>query len=233
MARTAGSHSDITGPRIEAAALALIAKHGFAAVSMRQIAGEVGVQAGALYNYIPDKQTLLLRLMRGHMQTLLSESDELQQTEPLARLKEFVEFHIHQNHRRVDEVFVAYMELRNLTPENFAVVETLRRAYEAKLEAILQAGAEKRSARPEENACSGRKPDDLQDVIARIAFINSLACIIGRAAFKRCFCCATIGHNCTGETGTCVPVAQFSIGHTAGRVCAKATAPRGRNALLG
>ena len=202
MARTAGSHSDITGPRIEAAALALIAKHGFAAVSMRQIAGEVGVQAGALYNYIPDKQTLLLRLMRGHMQTLLSESDELQQTEPLARLKEFVEFHIHQNHRRVDEVFVAYM-------------------------------AEKRSARPEENACSGRKPDDLQDVIARIAFINSLACIIGRAAFKRCFCCATIGHNCTGETGTCVPVAQFSIGHTAGRVCAKATAPRGRNALLG
>ncbi|MEM6311935.1 MAG: TetR/AcrR family transcriptional regulator [Pseudomonadota bacterium] len=142
MARTAGSHSDITGPRIEAAALALIAKHGFAAVSMRQIAGEVGVQAGALYNYIPDKQTLLLRLMRGHMQTLLSESDELQQTEPLARLKEFVEFHIHQNHRRVDEVFVAYMELRNLTPENFAEVETLRRAYEAKLEAILQAGVE-------------------------------------------------------------------------------------------
>ena len=142
MARTAGSHSDITGPRIEAAALSLIAKHGFAAVSMRQIAGEVGVQAGALYNYIPDKQTLLLRLMLSHMEALLAESENLRETEPLARLKEFVEFHISQNHQRVDEVFVAYMELRNLTPENFAQVEALRRDYEAKLEAILQAGVD-------------------------------------------------------------------------------------------
>ena len=67
MARTAGSHSDITGPRIDAAAERLIARHGFAAVSMRQIAAEVGVQAGALYNYIPDKQSLLARLMVAHM----------------------------------------------------------------------------------------------------------------------------------------------------------------------
>ncbi|MFT5345991.1 MAG: AcrR family transcriptional regulator, partial [Dinoroseobacter sp.] len=42
MARKLGSHSDITGPRVTAAATRLIARHGFAAVSMRQIAGEVG-----------------------------------------------------------------------------------------------------------------------------------------------------------------------------------------------
>ena len=34
-------------------------RHGYAAVSMRQIAAEVGVQAGALYAYTPDKQALL------------------------------------------------------------------------------------------------------------------------------------------------------------------------------
>ena len=71
MARTTGSHSDITGPRIREAALQLFARHGYAAVSMRQIAGEVGVQAGALYNYSPDKQTLLFSLLRGHMEELL------------------------------------------------------------------------------------------------------------------------------------------------------------------
>jgi AcrR family transcriptional regulator len=141
MARTAGSHSDITGPRIEKAALRLIARHGFAAVSMRQIASEVGVQAGALYNYIPDKQSLLARLMIGHMQDLLSASEGLQAQEPLARLEEFTRFHIDQNFHRADEVFVAYMELRNLTAENFAEVEALRRTYEAKLEAILSDGA--------------------------------------------------------------------------------------------
>lgn len=48
MARTAGSHSDITGPRVREAALALFAQHGYAAVSMRRIAQEVGVQALSL-----------------------------------------------------------------------------------------------------------------------------------------------------------------------------------------
>ena len=141
MARTAGSHSDITGPRIERAALKLIAKHGFAAVSMRQIAAEVGVQAGALYNYIPDKQTLLARLMITHMEDLLRAAEALQAQGPLAELEEFTRFHIAQNRDRVDEVFIAYMELRNLTAENFARVEDLRRAYENILEEILRSGA--------------------------------------------------------------------------------------------
>ncbi|MGI9370489.1 MAG: TetR/AcrR family transcriptional regulator, partial [Ruegeria sp.] len=78
MARTQGSHSDITGPRIREAALSLFAQHGYAAVSMRQIAGEVGVQAGALYNYTPDKQSLLFRLMRDHMTELLQARKELE-----------------------------------------------------------------------------------------------------------------------------------------------------------
>ncbi len=142
MARTAGSHSDITGPRIEAAALKLIAEHGFAAVSMRQIASEVGVQAGALYNYIPDKQSLLARLMIGHMEALLHEAQTLDDGSPEDRLKEFVHFHIEQNRHRADEVFIAYMELRNLAPENFAEVERLRGAYEAVLADILDAGVQ-------------------------------------------------------------------------------------------
>ncbi|HDR28004.1 TetR/AcrR family transcriptional regulator, partial [Rhodovulum sp.] len=59
MARTSGSHSQITGPRLREAAQRLFARHGYASVTMRQIAAEVGVQVGALYNYIPDKQGLL------------------------------------------------------------------------------------------------------------------------------------------------------------------------------
>ena len=36
------------------------------------------------------------------------------------------------------------MELRNLTPENFAVIEGLRRDYETRLEAILRRGVQDR-----------------------------------------------------------------------------------------
>jgi len=141
MARTQGSHSDITGPRIRKAALGLFARHGYAAVSMRQIAKEVGVQAGALYNYTPDKQSLLFRLMRDHMQELQQAYDALGETgDAQEALRRFVGFHIRFHLERPDEVFIAYMELRNLTPDNFAEIEALRRAYEDSLERILSEG---------------------------------------------------------------------------------------------
>ena len=140
MARTTGSHSDITGPRVRAAALRLFAAGGYAAVSMRAIASEVGVQAGALYNYTPDKQSLLFDLMQGHMTDLLAETPSNSTQSAVQQLHDFVAFHIRFHADRPDEVFIAYMELRNLTPENFAVIERLRREYEDRLEAILRAG---------------------------------------------------------------------------------------------
>jgi AcrR family transcriptional regulator len=140
MARTAGSHSDITGPRVREAALKLFARGGFAAVSMRAIAADVGVQAGALYNYTPDKQSLLFDLMEGHMTDLLAAAVDDATLPADARLDAFVGFHIRFHHARPDAVFIAYMELRNLTPENFARVEALRRTYENGLEQILRDG---------------------------------------------------------------------------------------------
>lgn len=107
---------------------------------MRQIAAAVGVQAGALYNYVPDKQTLLYRMMMGHMESLLSAYDEPLGLDPMARLDYFVRFHIDQNRERSAHVFIAYMELRNLSPENYAELAGLRRAYEVRLESILSAG---------------------------------------------------------------------------------------------
>ncbi len=141
MARTTGSHSDITGPRIREAALKLFARHGFAAVSMRQIAAEVGVQAGALYNYTPDKQNLLFSLMQGHMEELLqARADRGLPDTAMAQLEDFTRFHIAFHLQRPDAVFVSYMELRNLDEANFATIEGLRRTYEDQLEQILQNG---------------------------------------------------------------------------------------------
>lgn len=143
MARKTGSHSDITGPRVRAVAQRLFARHGFAAVSMRQIAREVGVQAGALYLYTPDKEALLFDLLRDHMEELLAGWDA-QDTpgKPLERLEKFVRFHIRFNTERPEAVFLSYMELRNLSPANFAAIEALRRRYEGALATILAEGAE-------------------------------------------------------------------------------------------
>ncbi len=143
MARKQGSHSETTGPRVRDAALRLFARHGYAAVSMRQIATEVGVQAGALYLYTPDKQSLLFDLMRGHMDDVLAawEVEPKGQT-ATERLEAFARFHLRFHLDRPDAVFLSYMELRNLEPENFVVVEGLRRRYEEELMAILRDGQE-------------------------------------------------------------------------------------------
>lgn len=141
MARKQGSHAEITGPKVREAALRLFARHGFAAVSMRQIAAEVGVQAGALYLYTADKQTLLFELMRDHLEELLADW-HAPDADPVAQLQDFVRHHIRFHLDRPDLVFIAYMELRNLEPENFAVIEGLRRDYEDRLEAVLKAGQE-------------------------------------------------------------------------------------------
>ncbi|WP_417808859.1 TetR family transcriptional regulator [Thioclava sp.] len=141
MARKTGSHSQITGPKIREQAQQLFARHGFAAVSMRQIAAAVGVQAGALYLYTPDKEALLFDLLKTHMDELLAAwAAQPRGTGPMAALEAFVRFHIGFNLSRADAVFLSYMELRNLGPENFAMIESQRRAYENELEDILKAG---------------------------------------------------------------------------------------------
>ena len=141
MARKPGSRAEITGPRLRDAALRLFARDGYAAVSMRQIARTVGVQAGALYLYTSDKQSLLFDLMRDHMDGLLAAwAAEPKAATPLDRLQQFTRFHILYHLERPDAVFVSYMELRNLNPENFAAIEGLRRQYEQTLESILKDG---------------------------------------------------------------------------------------------
>ncbi|SIN98810.1 TetR/AcrR family transcriptional regulator [Vannielia litorea] len=143
MARKAGSHAEITGPKVREAALRLFAQYGFAAVSMRQIAREVGVQAGALYTYTTDKQALLFDLMHDHMGDVLAGIAAMPDGSPGERLEWIVRYHIGYNLTHKDGVFINYMELRNLEPENRKVISALRRRYEDAVEAVLVDGQEK------------------------------------------------------------------------------------------
>lgn len=145
MARRSGSNGQRTAADIRRAALDLFATYGYAAVSMRQIASAVGVQAGALYLYTSDKQALLADIMTEHMENLLlawSAFPKPGAPDTAAMFEAFVRFHIRHHLSRRAEVFLSYMELRSLAAENFARIETLRRSYEAVLIDILVAGRE-------------------------------------------------------------------------------------------
>ena len=141
MARTSGSYAKLTKPKISEIALNLFAERGYAAVSMRQIASKVGLQVGALYNYFPDKQTILSELLINHMENLLKTWDKQKLPKKSDKLLEFfVDFHIEFHLNRPEEVFIAYMELRNLNPDNFQKIEKLRNKYERILIEILTTG---------------------------------------------------------------------------------------------
>ena len=141
MPRTIGSYSQNTRALVRQSAERLFARHGYAAVSMRQLASDVGVQVGTIYNYTKDKQALLFAIMSEHMTELLQAwSREGQSTAPIDQLSQFLNFHLDYHLARRNAVFIAYMELRNLDAANFAEIETLRRQYEDALEQILIAG---------------------------------------------------------------------------------------------
>ncbi|SDE50243.1 TetR/AcrR family transcriptional regulator [Limimaricola pyoseonensis] len=131
-----------TKAEIGAAALRLFAERGYAAVSVRDIAERVGIRPSAIYNHFPGKQDILVGLLESHMERLLAAlARGVPGTgDPAARLDAFVRLHVGYHIRRPDEVFIAYMELRSLEPENLARIKTLRRRYEAALRAILEDG---------------------------------------------------------------------------------------------
>lgn len=144
MARTAGSDGEKTEAAIREAAVALVARHGYEAVSMRQLAGEVGVQAAALYRYYPTKEELLYSLMREHMEGLIASWDAVRPAspDPVARLAAFVDNHIRFHVARRHSTHVSNMELRSLSPPRLSAILKLRSQYEKELRQTLREGAE-------------------------------------------------------------------------------------------
>jgi AcrR family transcriptional regulator len=142
MARPAGVNGADTMRAIRKAAIARIFRHGFEAMNLRDLAADVNLKIGSLYNYIPQKQEFLAILLEDIMRELLSDLDA--QVSPVADPREklfaFVRFHIQWHTARKEEVFIGNMELRSLSPEQHQRVIALRKRYEGYLQTILRQG---------------------------------------------------------------------------------------------
>ena len=142
MARTKGSVGSDTSRMIRTTAIRLMVEHGYEAMTLRQLAEAVGIQAGSVYRYFGAKDKLLADIMIGHMETVLAALKErLDRVEgPSLQLQAFVDFHIRYHIEKQAEVFLATMELRSLAEEPRAQVLALRQAYEREVVGILTAG---------------------------------------------------------------------------------------------
>ena len=133
-----------TAKSLLVAARDLFVLNGYAAVSMREIALKLGINAGAIYNHFPSKQEILFRLLEDHMLDLLEQWDILEversKLSDLLILRMFVNFHINFHIDKSREVFLSYMELRSLDRQNFLKISKLRDEYESILQNILVLG---------------------------------------------------------------------------------------------
>jgi AcrR family transcriptional regulator len=131
-----------TEARIREVATELFYERGYHATSMRDIAGEVGIKAGSLYNHFPGKQDILFRICFDTAKAL---ADGLESRMPTdgdleERLRAFIRWHVEFHAGNRYAARVADDQLQALTPPNRRKVIKVRDAYEAVLVALLEEG---------------------------------------------------------------------------------------------
>lgn len=137
----AGSPSQLCDRRTQTRmkALALFASRGFQQVSLRELGNHLGISAGSLYNHFESKETLLFELVEDLYEDLLEpvRSQSPTKLDQEARVREFISRHIALQRGKHDQFQLAELELRSLSVEHLAQIESLRGQYELRLLSLL------------------------------------------------------------------------------------------------
>src|SRR5256885_524218 len=120
MSRTKGSSGPRTKEAIRKAGQELIYRHGYEAMSLRDLAEAVRIQQGSLYKHISAQQDPLFLLMREHREAIIAglAAPLAQAADPIAQLKAFIAFHLPYHMERRAEVTINNPELRSRDPPN-------------------------------------------------------------------------------------------------------------------
>ena len=150
MAKISGPGTVTRKETIRLAAARLFRAKGYAATGMRDLAGEVGVEAASLYNHIQSKSELLREIcfrIAGEFTRQLEDVERDGAMDSLQRLEKVVRFHVRMWVDRLDEVLVATNENIHLDGEWQEAFQKERRVYVRRLEAVISEGIREGSVR--------------------------------------------------------------------------------------
>ncbi|MEH3023575.1 MAG: TetR/AcrR family transcriptional regulator [Pseudomonas oryzihabitans] len=127
--------------RLLQAALRLFVARGYHAVSMRDLARCLGVQAGSLYYHVQSKEDLLVELLEDTLSELLHLTRRAvrDRTSPGARLPAFFSTYFDFKDEHEDRLRLLAQEPHLLSAEARAGIQALRNAYLAELSEVLRA----------------------------------------------------------------------------------------------
>jgi len=130
--------------QIRAAALEALYDRGYDAMSLRDIARDVGMKAPSLYNYFPSKQNLLFELFTAVMVALIEQTEAAvaaaEDRSAQGRLREAVRAFVLFNTRNPHEAAVSDAGFKALTLENRDRIVGLRDRFEHQFTKLLEEG---------------------------------------------------------------------------------------------
>lgn len=129
-AQALSSKSD-TPERLRETALELFACKGYQSTSLRDIAANLGLHAGSIYNHVDNKQMLLFDLIECALDDLLNTTRKQLKRAATARAKLNLFFRVFTNFQKSDHrrLLLVCRESFNLTPEQRQYIAVLREKY--------------------------------------------------------------------------------------------------------
>lgn len=121
---------------------ALIKEKGYAGVSMRDIAKEIGVKASSLYNHIPSKQAILAEIILHLAEDFTSQIQHVanQPISSLDKLKQIIEHHVDLSLHYPHKLALLNNEWMHLEGKSLGDFKAMRNLYEEQLRQIINQG---------------------------------------------------------------------------------------------
>ncbi|MCP5112763.1 MAG: TetR/AcrR family transcriptional regulator [bacterium] len=114
-----------------ASAADLMARHGYARTSIRDVARETGCSLAGMYYYFRSKEELLFQIQFHTFSAMLAEQEKNLQFERTAeeKLTDLVRTHLSFYSTHTNEMKVCNYELETMADDQFKTIETIRRKY--------------------------------------------------------------------------------------------------------
>lgn len=126
---------------IETAA-SLFREKGYNAVSMRDLAEELGIKASSLYNHIASKEEILAEIIMDLAKAFTEHILRVVQEDSTAveKINQIIEMHVHTTIHRTDNLACMNKEWKNLAEEKQQIYKSLRKQYEHQFQMIIKEG---------------------------------------------------------------------------------------------
>lgn len=123
----------------------LFKEKGYASVSMRDLAKDLGIQAASLYNHIKSKQEILSTIVMAAAEAFTNGMDEIvhSQNSPLEKLEAVIDMHVQITIDYADNLGSLNSDWMHLKEPNLSSFLKMRTDYEENFRNILKEGVAK------------------------------------------------------------------------------------------